>query len=124
MKRIVATAAPLVLACGVLGFAIGSQSQSPLPACSPALERTYEITRFARHSHLPWLNRALRDEVGATVDDDAADPEFQRWWIDRYDEVLVTLATVCRPSPSFPNLDDLPGQWENYPARPSAGTGA
>lgn len=93
---------------------------TPTPPCSPEQEHMYEIIRFAQHSHVPWLERALQHEPGSEIDDDVADPEFQQWWIDQYEDVLLTLSAECVPSLDYPNLPILPGQWESYPTRAAA----
>jgi hypothetical protein len=118
-----AFAAGFVLA-GTLAFTYRSTdaAEPEIGACSPEMDRAYEIIRFARESHVPWFELALRGQGSADFEgSDTADPWFQRWWIDHYAEVLATLETLCVPDSAYPNLTELPGTWETYPPRRSAG---
>lgn len=97
-----------------------------MPACSADVERSYELMRFAQYSHVPWLEHALNDD-GVTDDEylnRPVDADFQRWWIDRYADVLSTLTADCVPAADYPPLADLPPGWSSYPARSSEGAGA
>lgn len=86
--------------------------------CEPRMEHAIEVVRFAQHSHVPWYEWAREGTYDPRyAGTEYADPDFQAWWIDRYQTVLEALTATCYAEPNYPLLMVLPGLWESYPSR-------